>query len=666
METIEDIPKEKNKSEKNNLNLLKYRLYLECNRILPYTGKVIGLKRLLEDDSDIEIEHIIPYSRCMDDSFLNKTLSDKAFNTSKGKQTPMEFFAANPAERKRFMSRVNKIVNEEKKKRFFLEGDKALEEFKNSQLVNSAYIATKVKKHLLYAFKRDDIIMTNGQITAMLRGFLGFNKVLNPPMKFEDKFKYDKGLYWAVVNQEGKIEKLILRNKDDDKKPEPENDRWKVVKGFVYEGKDGKRFQPQKQRNDHRHHSIDAITIALSSNKIANIIQKNTEGYYVKDGKQIQKYEDGAVWVKKFDENGELTSEAKKKIIEKINAELNFQNLRQETKNAVENILVSYSNKKRILSSAKRKIHKNKTTFYSGGDIARGALHEESLYGNIQYPFNDKLDWINKENGIYVIRKALKYNKNGYFGKIEQLEKIVDPVIRNLIIKKAKSLGLTEALKEGITLPNKNGEPVKVKKVRIKSDAQELTWIRQHEQGIKENKKKVWIETGENYCIAIYGDEVREGKEKRDYKTVSFLDAVKAEKENKPLFPRVFNGKRLLTYLSKKDMVLVYKEHPDEIAHLVDKKNEDYSHDEKELLFKRLFYVMQTDKNGIIILGRHFLSGIKATQDKSVADVNSNEGNVIRCKPNTFKGIKVQVDRLGNIKPALRTYVNSSPLPFSN
>ncbi|MBI1938656.1 MAG: hypothetical protein HYS25_11110 [Ignavibacteriales bacterium] len=642
---------EKKKSDKNHLKLLKYRLYLECNRILPYTGQPIGLKRLLSDNSDIEIEHIIPYSRCMDDSFLNKTLSDRTFNTLKGKQTPIEFFASNLVEKKKFFIRVNKIANDEKKKRFLLEGDKALEDFRNSQLVNTAYIGSEVKKHLLNTFKRDDIILTNGQITAMLRSFLGFTKVLNTPMKFEGE--YNKGLYWAYVNQEGKIERLIERNKEDDKKPEPENHSRRVIKGFVYEGQDGKRFQPQKQRNDHRHHSIDAVTIALSSNKIANIIQKNTEGYYVKNGKPIQKYEDGAIWVKKFDENGELANETRKKIIDEINAELNFPNLWIKTKNAVEHIPVSYSNKNRILSAAKRKIHKNNLTFYSGGDIARGALHEESLYGNIQYPYNDKSDWNEKENGIYVIRKALKYNKKGYFGKIEQLEKIIDPKIREIVIEEVNSVGMKKALDTGVFLPNKNGNPTPIKKVRIASDTQELTWIRKHKQGTKENKKKVWVETGDNYCIALYGNEVVEKKEKREFRSISFLEAVRKTKRGEQLFPEQLNGKKLLTSLSKKDMVLVYKEHPDEITHLIGKKNDDYTKEDKELLFKRLFVVRKSDKNGIIVLSRHNLSGARQEDDITVKDLDSTEGKVIRCNQSTFKGIKISIDRLGNIKPAL-------------
>lgn len=641
--------KEKNKTEKNNLRLLKYRLYLECNRILPYTGELIGLTRLLAYDSDIEIEHIIPYSRCMDNSFLNKTLSDRSFNTLKGTQTPIEFFESNPQEKKHFISRVNKISNEEKRKRFLIEGTDELEKFKNSQLVNTAYIATEVKKHLLNTFRRDDIVMTNGQITAMLRGFLGLNKVLNPPIR--TSMELDKGRYWAIINQNNGIENLIrITKENEDKKPKIEKENWRVIEGYVYDGMDGKRFQPKKQRNDHRHHAIDAITIALSSDKIMNIIRENTKGYYIKGGKSIgEDFVEGAEWYSQFDENGELKSETRKRIIENINSELNFRGLWWDVKNTVDYIPVSYSNKNRIISTGKKKIHKNKTIFFSGGDVARGALHDESYYGNIHYSHSDKIEWHEKENGVYVIRKALKYNKQGYFGKIEQLEKIIDPVIRKMIIQKAEKVGLKEALKEGIKLPNKNGEPVPVKRVRIASDAQELTWIRQHEQGKKENKKKVWIETGDNYCIVLYGKDVLENKEKREFKTVSFLEAVRKTKRGEPLFPQEYKGKRILLFLSKKDMVLIYKEHPDEVTHLIGKKIEELPQASQELLFKRLFVVRKSDKNGIIVLSRHHLAGAKKEEDISVKDLDSLEGKKLQCNPNTFKGIKVKIDRLGNI-----------------
>src|SRR5262249_7619908 len=52
---------------------LKHKLWLECGRMCPYTGEIINFTDCFS--SEIEIEHIIPLSRSLDDSFNNKTLT---------------------------------------------------------------------------------------------------------------------------------------------------------------------------------------------------------------------------------------------------------------------------------------------------------------------------------------------------------------------------------------------------------------------------------------------------------------------------------------------------------------------------------------------------------------------------------------------------------------
>ena len=62
----------------NHRNLLKMRLWEELNpkdpldRRCPYTGEVIGMRRLLS--SDVDIDHLIPFSACWDDSAANKVV----------------------------------------------------------------------------------------------------------------------------------------------------------------------------------------------------------------------------------------------------------------------------------------------------------------------------------------------------------------------------------------------------------------------------------------------------------------------------------------------------------------------------------------------------------------------------------------------------------------
>ena len=70
---------------------IKYRLWLECNKECPFTGNVISAHELFIQPI-YQVEHIISYSRCLDDSY-NKTLCHVDVNKEKGNQTPHEAFA---------------------------------------------------------------------------------------------------------------------------------------------------------------------------------------------------------------------------------------------------------------------------------------------------------------------------------------------------------------------------------------------------------------------------------------------------------------------------------------------------------------------------------------------------------------------------------------------
>ncbi|MFA7257733.1 MAG: type II CRISPR RNA-guided endonuclease Cas9, partial [Kiritimatiellales bacterium] len=75
---IEDATGVENPSQ---TDILKVQLAIECNWLCPYTGESIGMDSLLRS-SQFDIEHIIPYSRSMDDSFGNKTLCHWRANRS--------------------------------------------------------------------------------------------------------------------------------------------------------------------------------------------------------------------------------------------------------------------------------------------------------------------------------------------------------------------------------------------------------------------------------------------------------------------------------------------------------------------------------------------------------------------------------------------------------
>ena len=81
-------------------NRVRLRLWEELNpddpldRRCPYTGEQIGLNSVFS--AEVEIEHILPFSRTLDDGIGNKTLSMRHANRFKGQQTPFEAFSLSP------------------------------------------------------------------------------------------------------------------------------------------------------------------------------------------------------------------------------------------------------------------------------------------------------------------------------------------------------------------------------------------------------------------------------------------------------------------------------------------------------------------------------------------------------------------------------------------
>jgi CRISPR/Cas system Type II protein with McrA/HNH and RuvC-like nuclease domain len=714
----------------------KYQLWLECGRILPYTNEVIGLGKLLS--SEIEIEHIIPYSRCYDDSFMNKTLSTRSFNNKKGKLTPVEYFDnVSKKEFNEFKKRI-KDFPEAKRKRFLLATDK-IDGFKNNQLNNTAYVTTVLFEHLRKTFKADQIKITNGAITSIMRSIFGFNTLLNSPIKAEG---YENGPYWAVFDTSNQL--FTLTKKINNEVPEFDKE-YTVVSSYI----NNEYLRIKKTRNDHRHHAVDAIAIAFTNQRMIQFISTITEGYFEKDGTKVPDNTEGATFISAFDENSKFTKKVWDAILAEAKKHYDIKSIRTKAKDKIVDILISHKADNKLTSSGRKKVYtpsgkrmkiKDKEgkdiEFYSGGNVARGALHESSIYGKTKNLKENEfvkrvkvgsLTWsqilsivdtkiksiLIKDVAIQaknIFEKDLQSNpstikpfKSSFEELVEiDMEKILieeqleimkeiedlnehEKILKKELIKKLNALkgklnddkeigknnknktyksylekGFKEAMKNGFFLENEgkrkrklkdkiNNEvirkPIPIKKVRVKIYSSSMV---NYKSDIY--NRKAFVEPGENYCIAIYGDIECQA---RDFESVTFLKAAqitamnkKLIQQNKPvisLYNQNKNGLKFLQTLSKGDAVLVYKEHPDEL----DLKNID-----KEFLFKRLFKVIKSDKNGKIILGRHNLSNIKADKDKPINDLDSVEGSVIRWQYSTIKCIKVEVDLLGNIKLA--------------
>jgi CRISPR-associated endonuclease Csn1 len=493
----------------------KYRLYLECGRISPYTGKVISLQKLFSPE--IEIEHIIPYSKCMDDSFINKTLCERQFNAEVGNQIKALWFKERPQERREFIERV-KHFSDVKQERFLMEI--VPDDFLNSQLTNNAYIAREARKKLKTVCR--DVYITNGQATSELRRLWKLNEILNP---------------------------------------------------------DGTN---EKSRDDHRHHAIDALVIANTSGEHIRLLSTASN----------------------FDFRGKLTVE---------HFPVPFEKFRENAEDKINEILVSFRNKKRLITTKKNKyIHSKKLNVQKTFSI-RGTLHEETLYGQIQHPETGK--------STFVVRKPVTS-----IDKIKQVEKIIDKGIREIIKEHIESNGGEKNIKKAMALPifmisKDENKKIPIKTVRMADNAENMIQLRPDEN------KKVFVSSGNNYCIAIY--ENPETK-KRDFETITFFDAAKRKINNEPLFALSKNDKTLFTVLKQNELVIIYKNHPDEI-------NWNNFKD----IFERLFRVIKFDVTGQIFLGRHHLSRIDLQKDRNI--------NLIQCRVNTFKGIKVKIITTGKI-----------------
>lgn len=154
-------------------------------------GTSIGITTLFS--SKIEIEHILPFSRTLDDSMSNKTLFCQKCNRNKGERSPFEAFGQDEKRWRDIENRVENLTSTQqsigsaqgqrqraprnKKWRF---SSNAMERFLNShegdflarQLNDMRYISRLAKNYLCVIC--EDITTTPGRVTSDLRYYLGY------------------------------------------------------------------------------------------------------------------------------------------------------------------------------------------------------------------------------------------------------------------------------------------------------------------------------------------------------------------------------------------------------------------------------------------------------------------------------------------------------------
>ncbi len=199
---------------------LRIKLHKQQNGLCAYSGKGLQITHALSDLT--EIDHILPFSRTLDDTAANKVLVLREFNRIKGNLSPYEAkeqFQKAGVIYEELLTRTS-ILPGSKKWRFLENAMKQFDEEKQSgdqgwlarQLNDTSYMARVARDYLRYITGNVDTYP--GGMTAKLRKAWGFN---------------------SLINQDNNNE---------------------------------------KNRDDHRHHAIDALVIACANRSMLNAISK--------------------------------------------------------------------------------------------------------------------------------------------------------------------------------------------------------------------------------------------------------------------------------------------------------------------------------------------------------------------------------------------------------
>ncbi len=155
--------------------VLKYKLYQDQGGKCMYSGESIDLGHL----NNYEIDHILPYSRSLDNSYMNKVLVKYTENQAKGNKTPYEYFG-NTARWDAFVGRVSAIkttLGTHKISNLLNKDFEAKEEdFRQRNANDNAYAARYVRQVLNTAFPELRVDVRAGALTHYLRGQWGLEK----------------------------------------------------------------------------------------------------------------------------------------------------------------------------------------------------------------------------------------------------------------------------------------------------------------------------------------------------------------------------------------------------------------------------------------------------------------------------------------------------------
>lgn len=613
----------------------RYLLWEEAQHRCVYTGKVIPKSAVFNGETDID--HVLPRQRYFDDSFTNRVLTFKEVNKEKSNQTAFEFMQTRDWDS--YKKRIEENPNLSFTKRNNLLREEIPDDFINRQKQESSYIAKKARYELERVCPPQEqndgrqsprVILTTGSVTSYLKGRWNLNEVFKKVVlpRFE-RIEDVHGVKLIETVVEKKSKKTSLR-----------------IEGF-------------SKRIDHRHHALDAIVVAATTqsniqtlNKL-NRIQGEISGPGIPARKIPQPHPDFAEMVE----------------------------------SSLRRIVVSHKSRKRLVATKPNRYSRRNENGKliddqsRPGFAVRGQLHNETVYGSIrQYlkipirkafddPESIAVDWqrekvetrlAENDGDPKLALKSMKARKltnlaGEALEEVTILKTVYTTTIRlneSLTAKKLDTVAdrkLRKQLKGH--LEKYGGDP---KKAFSPNGVYEFNEKRKKpvfkvKMLLNENFKPLnevgpnyrYVEGGNNYCLIV----MEEKNGQRNLENRSFFDAVQlAMQQLDPEAPE--NGKAIFTLKARESVyVLLPEENP-----------QDVDWGDQQRIAERIYQYRKNSGTQSYFIP-HTISEVLKKQSGFLVDEFGSQQLTEwedRDDPRTKiiqRCIKVNVDRLGRISP---------------
>jgi len=204
-QTAAQFYKEHGRENPSGEDLLKHRLWSEQGGISPYSGSPIDAMLLLDERNILQVDHILPYSRSLDNSYQNKVLCFAEENAKKGNSTPYEWKRdSKEFDEMKIRLEAMKQMRGSKRARFYqpeLDTDKFIQQ----KLQDTRYASREVAAFLNLLYPPDDrvgqkrVFTSPGMVTSDLRYYWGVNSILGPDTETKTRTDHRHHAVDAIV-----------------------------------------------------------------------------------------------------------------------------------------------------------------------------------------------------------------------------------------------------------------------------------------------------------------------------------------------------------------------------------------------------------------------------------------------------------------------------------